>query len=138
MTVPSPPTSCASATLARAFRCRCLGWPRKPGCWLSMSWPRKFFSSPAARDWCSRSLPATFQRLLDIVLEQVPDLVHAIGKIGILHAFHSARTRHIDGNDALDQSWPRTHHRDAIAKRNRFFSVLGDENHSFLVAFPDA
>src|SRR5215468_3735749 len=89
-------------------------------------------------DWNFTSGPAPFQRLLDIVLEQVPDFVHTIGKIWLFHAFHSARTRHIDANNALDQSWPRTHHCDTIAKHNRFFDVMGDENHSFLVAFPDA
>src|SRR5262249_17826112 len=96
------------------------------------------YTATLLADWNFPSGPATLQRLLDIVLEQVPDLVHTIGKIRIFHAFHSARTRHIDANNALDRSWPRTHHCDTIAKHNRFFDVMGHENHSFLVAFPDA
>ena len=38
----------------------------------------------------------------------------------------------------FDQSRPGAHHRDAIAKHDRFFDVMGDENHGFLVALPDA
>src|SRR6188474_1841783 len=73
-------------------------------------WP----SSIAAHSITSR--PGAIQRVLDIVLEQVPDLIHADGKIRIFHAFHCARPWHIDGDDALDHSRPGAHYRDAVAQ----------------------